>query len=126
MNWGKIFIASAFPLFISSCIGSFDSTRTTELDKYSASSIKEKLIIGSSTKRDTLILLGMPNSPEDYNNSNEWTYKSDKTDRRIYFFIPFNNDKTQELRLEFNEKGVLSSLDYTDKAPKHFKSFIKI
>lgn len=115
MYWVKIVIVSVFPFFISSCMGDIDSTRAKELDKYTASSIKEKLIIGSSTKRDALVLLGMPYAPKDYNNSNRWVYKSDKKDRRIYFFIPFNNDKDQTLYLGFDEKGILYSLNYTDK-----------
>ena len=122
MRWVKMLIALSIPFAISACVGNIDSTRATVLDKYSESSIKERLLVGSSTKRDALILLGIPDSPDNYNNSSEWVYKSERKDRRLYLFIPVNNDKAQELTLKFDGKGVLSSLDYMDKAPKGFKS----
>lgn len=103
---------------LSACMVNVDRTRATELNKYSDSSIKEKLIIGSTTKKEVLILLGAPNSPKDYNNASEWVYKSVQIHRGIYLYIPFNNNKDQFLTLKFNEMGVLSSLEYIDKASK--------
>ena len=104
------------PFLLSACMAHHDKIRATELNNYSESTIKEKLIIDSATKKDVLILLGAPNSPKDYNNSNEWLYKSFLIHRRMYLFIPVNKDKKQFLTLNFDGMGVLSSLKYRDKA----------
>ncbi|QGX92305.1 hypothetical protein EFZ10_12110 [Tatumella sp. TA1] len=108
----------ALSFLLSACMVNVDRTRATELNRYSESSIKEKLIIGSSTKKEAMLLLGAPNSPKDYNHASEWVYKSVQIHRGIYLSIPFNNNKEQVLTLKFNEVGVLSSLDYIDKASK--------
>ncbi|WP_241597145.1 outer membrane protein assembly factor BamE domain-containing protein [Rosenbergiella epipactidis] len=115
-------IVLTLPFLLSACMVNLDRTRATELNRYSESSIKEKLIIGSSTKKEVLLLLGAPNLPKDYNNASEWVYKSVQIHRGIYLLIPFNNNKDQVLIVKFNEVGVLSSLDYMDKAcKKNFK-----
>lgn len=106
------------PFLLSACLVNVDKTRATELSNYSESSIKRKLIVGSTTKKDALILLGAPNSPKNYNNANEWVYRSVQVHRGIYLFIPFINDKDQSLSLKFDEMGILSSLEYSDKASK--------
>lgn len=111
-------IVLILPFLLSACMVNLDRTGATELNRYSESSIKEKLIIGSTTKKEVLLLLGAPNSPKDYNNISEWVYKSVQIHRGLYLYIPFNNNKDQVLTLIFNEMGVLSSLKYRDKASK--------
>ncbi len=105
-------------LLLSGCMANIDRTRTNALDGYTETTIKEKLTAGSTTKKDILLLLGVPAFPLEYNKMNTWIYKSTRKDRRIYFFIPFNNDKDQILSLNFNSAGVLNSYNYIDSATK--------
>ena len=77
----KKFTVLTLSLLLSACMVNVDRTRATDLNRYSESSIKEKLIIGSSTKKEAMLLLGAPNSPKDYNNASEWVYKSVQTHR---------------------------------------------
>lgn len=92
-------------IFLSGCMANIDRTRTNDLDEYSETTLKEKLTAGSTTKKDVLLLLGVPAFSADYNKINTWTYKSSRTDRCIYFFIPFNNDKDQILSLNLTAQG---------------------
>lgn len=105
-------------IFLSGCVANIDRTRANDLDGYTETTLKENLTAGSTTKKDVLLLLGVPAFPADYNKMNTWIYKSSRTDRRIYFFIPFNNDKDQTLSLNFNSAGVLISYNYIDSAKK--------
>lgn len=101
-------------ILITACVGNIDKTSATDLDKYDEVTLKEKLTVGTTTKKDVLLLLGRPSLPEEYNNSIHWVYRSQKIDRRMYFLIPFNNSKNQMLSLNFTDAGVLLKYSYTD------------
>lgn len=109
----KIIFPLAFSILLSGCIREFDKTHEGSVSQYSEKAIKEKLIQGVSTKRDVLALLGRPNIPFDYNQGNEWIYTSQTKDRGIYIFIPISLDEKISLKLKFDDKKVLSNVDYS-------------
>jgi hypothetical protein len=106
-----------FAIFLSlvGCAANIDRTRETKLSKYSEKDIKQKIIPEVTTRRDILIEFGVPVNTADYNNATQWVYHSERIDRRIYFFIPFINDRNQYITLSFSEKGVLKNYSYYEK-----------
>jgi outer membrane protein assembly factor BamE (lipoprotein component of BamABCDE complex) len=105
----------AFSLLVISCAANVDRTKETSLAQYTENEIRGKLTPQVTTRRDALIAFGVPEYPADYNNGNKWYYHSEKLDRRIYFLIPFINDRNQNLTLHFSDKGILTDYTYTDK-----------
>ncbi|OCJ43355.1 outer membrane protein assembly factor BamE [Serratia sp. 14-2641] len=113
MKMSKCPIVFMFFLLVG-CASNVDRTKVTVLDQYTEKTIKESLIVGSTTKKDVIKLLGRPNSPEDYNGRNVWLYNSKKTDRRVIFLIPVINDRNQVLELTFNDAKILKDMKYQE------------
>ena len=108
-------IISCLPLVIIACASNIDRTKETTLSQYSEKEIRGKLVPHLTTQRDVLITFGVPVQPTDYNSADKWYYHSETIDRRIYFLIPFINDRNQNLILNFSDKGVLTDYHYNDK-----------
>lgn len=102
-------------IVLSGCMANIDKTRMSELNNYSEQAIREKIVVGKSSKRDVLQLLGAPAVPEDFKTASRWYYASKVVDRRLYFFIPVFRDRQQSLFLEFNNAGVVSEMKYSEK-----------
>ncbi|GJL38193.1 hypothetical protein PUATCC27989T_01455 [Phytobacter ursingii] len=100
---------------LSGCIANVDKTRMSDLNNYSEKVIRDSIVVGKSTKKDVLLFLGAPLSPKDFKTVNTWIYASKVVDRRLYFFIPVFRDRDQLLLLQFNDAGVVSKMDYTEK-----------
>ncbi|UNK63074.1 hypothetical protein [Buttiauxella ferragutiae] len=115
MNFSYKLIILSLSLIIISCASNIDRTKETTLAQYSEKEIQGKLTSHVTTRRDVLIAFGVPAHPADYNSADKWYYHSEKLDRRIYFLIPFINDRNQNLVLNFSDKGVLTDYSYTDK-----------
>jgi hypothetical protein len=110
----KLIIAS-LSLMIVSCASNIDKTKETTLAQYSEKEIRGKLTPQITSRRDALIAFGVPASPADYNNADNWHYHSETVDRRIYFLIPFINDRKQDLLLNFSNKGILTDYNYSER-----------
>ncbi|ALB67516.1 outer membrane protein assembly factor BamE [Cronobacter dublinensis] len=100
---------------LNGCIANVDRTRATDLYNHSEKDIRTSIIVGQSTKKDVLLLLGAPATPKEFKTARNWIYASSVVDRRLYFFIPIIRDKDQLLLLEFNNEGVVSKMYYTEK-----------
>jgi hypothetical protein len=115
MNFiGKLMTAS-LSLMLVSCAANVDRTKETTLARYSEKEIRSQLTPQVTSRRDVLIAFGVPTQPADYNSAQKWSYHSETLDRRIYFMIPFINDRNQNLVLNFSEEGKLTDYTYTDK-----------
>ncbi|MRS16049.1 hypothetical protein GJV06_14230 [Enterobacteriaceae bacterium RIT691] len=108
---GGLFVCS----LLSACTGNYDRTQETQLAKYSQQEIRAGLKEKVSTKRDVLVLLGVPETPTDYNASSHWTYHSKTIDQQFYLFIPVISNRTQDLVVNFTPAGVLSDFHYTER-----------
>lgn len=102
-------------LMLTACAGDVDRTKEGSVSNFSERQIKEKIVIGKSTKRDVLMLLGRPTTPLDYNGNNSWVYFSDVKDRRIYFLIPVFLDEKVLLGLKFNGNNIVEKMEYNRK-----------
>lgn len=102
-------------LMLTACAGDIDRTKEGSVSNFSERQIKEKIVVGQSTKRDVLMLLGRPTTPLDYNGSNNWIYFSDVKDRRIYFLIPLFLDEKVMLGLKFNDSNIVEEMEYSRK-----------
>ena len=112
----KNIIFLAFTMIaLSGCIVNVDRTRASELGNYSDKDIRNNIVVGKSTKKDMLLLLGAPTTPKDFKTAGNWIYASNVVDRRLYLFIPIFRDRDQLLMLEFNNNGVVSKIHYTEK-----------
>ncbi len=112
----KHFLLLAFSTFaLSGCMANVDRTRVSDLNNYSEKVIRESIVVGKSTKKDVLLLLGAPAVPKEFKTADAWIYASKVVDRRLYFFIPIFRDRDQLLILKFNDAGVVSKMDYTEK-----------
>ncbi|WP_130834772.1 outer membrane protein assembly factor BamE domain-containing protein [[Erwinia] mediterraneensis] len=100
---------------LSGCVANVDRTRMSDLNNYSEKVIRDSIVVGKSTKKDVLLLLGAPATPKEFKTANTWIYASKVVDRRLYFFIPVFRDRDQLLLLKFNDAGVVSKMDYTEK-----------
>ena len=100
---------------LSGCMANIDRTRVSDLNNYSEKVIRESIVVGKSTKKDVLLILGAPAVPREFKTASVWIYASKVVDRRLYFFIPVFRDRDQLLLLHFNEAGVVSKMDYTEK-----------
>ncbi|WP_159565318.1 outer membrane protein assembly factor BamE [Budvicia diplopodorum] len=99
-------------LLLIGCVRNFDKIHEGTISKYSEQEIKKNIVIGVSTKRDVLMLLGRPNYPVDYNQGNDWIYTSQKMDRGFYLLAPVNMDEKLSLKLKFSDQKILEYLDY--------------
>jgi len=62
-----LFFCSLLLLVLGGCIGHIDRGHESSVSKYSASELDKKLVIGKTTKKEVLLLLGRLGYPEDYN-----------------------------------------------------------
>jgi outer membrane protein assembly factor BamE (lipoprotein component of BamABCDE complex) len=100
---------------LSGCIANVDRTRASALNNYSEKVIRESIVVGKSTKKDVVLLLGTPAVPKEFKTASTWIYASKVVDRRMYLLIPVFRDRTQLLLLEFNDAGVVSKMNYAEK-----------
>ncbi|ALB54148.1 outer membrane protein assembly factor BamE [Cronobacter universalis] len=100
---------------LTGCAANVDRTHASDLANYSEKDIRNKIVVGKSTKKDVLLLLGTPAIPKEFKTASHWIYASKVVDRRLYFFIPIFRDRDQFLLLEFNNNGAVSKLQYTEK-----------
>ena len=108
-------ILFVFSLLLTACVGNIDRTKEGAISQHSEASVKERIIIGESTKKDVLRFLGRPSSPTEYADSNDWFYYSDVIDRRIYFLVPVVLDEKITLNVIFGEGGVVENFIYLKK-----------
>lgn len=112
----KYFLFLAFTtIALNGCIANVDRTRASDLDNYSEKDIRKSIVVGKSTKKDMLLLLGAPATPKEFKTAGSWVYASNVVDRRLYLFIPIFRDRDQLLLLEFNNADVVSKINYTEK-----------
>lgn len=111
----KKIMACFICLMLTACAGDIDRTKEGTVSNFSERKIKENIVVGQSTKRDVLMLLGRPTTPLDYNGSNNWIYFSDVKDRRIYFLIPVFLDEKVVLVLKFNDSNIVEKMEYSRK-----------
>lgn len=104
-----------FSLLLTACAGNIDRTKEGTISQYSEANIKERIIIGKSTKKDVLRFLGRPSFPTEYADSNDWFYYSDVIDRRVYLLVPVVLDEKITLNVIFGEGGVVGNFIYLKK-----------
>lgn len=102
-------------LMLTACAGDIDRTKEGSVSSFSEKQIKKKIVVGQSTKRDILILLGRPTTPLDYNEGDNWVYFSDIKDRRFYFLFPVFLDEKVVLGLKFNSNNIVEKVYYSRK-----------
>jgi|SRR5471030_770632 len=101
-------------MLLSGCLFVGGSAKETALGQYNEQTIKEKIIVGKSTKKDVLLVLGQPSTPKDYISKSEWDYYSSKTDKLIILLVSIINDKSQSLHVTFDANNVVTTLDYKE------------
>ena len=102
-------------LMLGGCIGHIDRSHESSVSKYSASELDKKLVIGKTTKKEVLLLLGRPAYPEDYNQGNIWVYRSLTQGRAIYAIVPVNYDRDITLVLTFDKNKILTKREYKER-----------
>lgn len=110
----KMFISVIVICLLSGCARNVNKVGATELYNYNEKSINESIIIGKSTKKDVLLLLGKPAQPDNYNDINDWVYISKVMERRLILFVPINNDKNQILKLSFDNDNIVRKIYYIE------------
>lgn len=115
MKVKNVFLLAFIIIALSGCIANVDRTQASELDNYSEKDIRKSIVVGKSTKKDMLLLLGAPVTPKDFKTASNWIYVSNVVDRRLYLIIPVFRDRDQLLMLDFNNDGVVSKIHYTEK-----------
>ncbi|HCV65636.1 outer membrane protein assembly factor BamE [Serratia proteamaculans] len=110
----KILLSVVVIFLLSGCARNVNKVGATELYNYNEKSIREKIIIGKSTKKDVLLLLGKPLEPDNYNGINDWVYISKVMERRLILLIPINNDKNQILKLSFDNDNIVRKIYYIE------------
>lgn len=115
MNVKKILLLAFTMISLNGCMANVDRTQASDLNNYSERDIRKSIVVGKSTKKDMLLLLGAPTIPKEFKTASNWFYASHVVDRRLYFFIPIIKDRDQLLLLEFNNDGVVSKMHYTEK-----------
>lgn len=97
---------------LSGCIGNIDRTQQGTVSKLQETDLDKKLVLGKTTKKDVLILLGRPDIPQDYNHQNTWLYNSNVKGRALYVIVPVNYDESVTLVLTFDENKILTHREY--------------
>lgn len=115
MKLKRIFLLVLAVIVLSGCMANIDKTGMTDLYNYSEQTIREKIVVGKTSKKEVLLFLGAPGAPADFKTADHWLYASKVVDRRLYFFIPVFRDKAQILLLEFDKAGVVSKMNYSEK-----------
>lgn len=111
----KLIIVAILSLLITGCLSNIDKTRETVLRDYSEKNINESFVVGKTTKKEVIGLLGAPTSPEVYNFKDTWIYYSQKTERYIFLIVPINRDANKTLILTFDKNKVLTNVKFIDK-----------
>lgn len=100
-------------LTLTACVSPKDRTKAGAIAQYSEEQIREKIIIGQSTKKDVLKLIGRPSLPAEYNEANSWIYVSKIEDWRTYLIIRISLDKKAVLGLVFDDDNVVKKIIYS-------------
>lgn len=82
----------------------------------------EKIKVGSTSKQQVAEILGTPSSVGTFENTT-WIYMSDTTQTRA-FFTP-SILKSNVTRIEFNDKGIVSSLESLSEKDHQVVSHVK-
>lgn len=114
MKLKHVFLLALSTVALSGCAANVDKTQASNLNNYSETVIRQSIVVGKSTKKDVLLLLGAPTTPKEFKTAHHWTYVSKVVDRRIYLVIPLIQDRDQLLLLEFNDAGVVTKMNYTE------------
>lgn len=115
MTFQRFLLLVVSIIALSGCIANVDRTRASALDNYSGKDIRKSIVVGKSTKKDVLLLLGAPAMPKDFKTASGWIYASKVVDRHLYLVIPVFRDREQLLLLKFSDAGVVSKMDYSEK-----------
>ncbi|WP_333850746.1 outer membrane protein assembly factor BamE domain-containing protein [Leclercia sp.] len=113
MKTTGLILAGMFSMsMLSGCIGNIDRTQQGTVSKLQETDLDKKLVLGKTTKKDVLILLGRPDIPQDYNHQNTWLYNSNVKGRALYVIVPVNYDESVTLVLTFDENKILTHREY--------------
>lgn len=105
-------------LMTTGCLYDSSSSHNKALSDIEDNNYREKFVVGTTTKKDVITMIGPPENARDLNGiaSDIWvySYKSNVSALPLFPPIPVSVDKNKRIALTFTQGGILKSVTYSE------------